>query len=556
MRYYPLTIGTAVYDDFHGLYMTLQSLRLHHPEVIPHIEFVIVDNHPDSPHGAACKDLLGWCPDLRVSYNPLPSPVGTSPARQRIFDVAMGEWVLCVDSHVMFPAGVIHRLLGYLAANPESKDILSGPILWDNVQFGATHFRDEWRAEMWGVWDTDPRGSDPDGDPFEIPGMGLGCFAARKAAWVGFHPQSRGFGGEEMYVHEKVRRAGGKALCLPFLRWLHRFGRPDGIPYAAHLNVWNKARNYVLELRELGLPLDPVYDQFVATNKMPAHEWHQLLAGKDWPEGPGVKEKPIEGCGCDNVGTLEAAYLKAVQVASDINEHVPTLKDLAAGRANVIEFGVRHAVSTVGLLAGQPKRLVSYDLNPSAEAEKLKKIAGQTEFIFKIGDSLSVEPELCDLLFIDTKHTGEHLLAELQRHAPYAQRVALHDTVIFGEVGEDGKPGLLWAIRRFVTDNPQWTVIRFDENNHGFTVLSQREEDKTPLPPLWEQGWSFLTANARLASHGWGAATEEVMTSRLALCQLCPARNGDRCGKCGCPVEKKASYPTEQCPIGKWGRVE
>jgi hypothetical protein len=66
--------------------------------------------------------------------------------------------------------------------------------------------------------------------------QGLGVFSCRKAAWLGFNPAFRGFGGEEGYIHEKFRQAGARTLCLPFLRWGHRFGRPAGVPYPVLLN--------------------------------------------------------------------------------------------------------------------------------------------------------------------------------------------------------------------------------------------------------------------------------------------------------------------------------
>ncbi|MGL1784034.1 hypothetical protein ACSTG0_23510, partial [Vibrio parahaemolyticus] len=82
---------------------------------------------------------------------------------------------------------------------------------------------------------TDPAGAEPDLPPFEIPMQGMGLFACRRDAWAGFNPDFRGFGGEEGYIHEKFRQRGGKVLCLPFLRWMHRFNRPLGLPYP---NVW------------------------------------------------------------------------------------------------------------------------------------------------------------------------------------------------------------------------------------------------------------------------------------------------------------------------------
>ena len=44
------------------------------------------------------------------------------------------------------------------------------------------------------------------------------------------------------------------------LKWLHRFSRPDGVTYP--LTLENKARNYILEFVELGLDLQPIYDNF------------------------------------------------------------------------------------------------------------------------------------------------------------------------------------------------------------------------------------------------------------------------------------------------------
>jgi hypothetical protein len=81
--------------------------------------------------------------------------------------------------------------------------------------------------------------------------MAGGLFACRRAAWPGFNRNFRGFGGEEGYIHEKFRQRGGRTLCLPFLRWLHRFGRPLGAPYS---NRWeDRIRNYVIGFTELGL---------------------------------------------------------------------------------------------------------------------------------------------------------------------------------------------------------------------------------------------------------------------------------------------------------------
>src|SRR5919197_369876 len=111
------------------------------------------------------------------------------------------------------------RLYAFYRDNPDCEDLLQGPLVYDDLENISTHFDPVWRGQMWGIWATDPRGRDPDGEPFEIPMQGMGAFSCRKSAWLGFNPRFRGFGGEEGYIHEKFRQAGRRTLCLPWLRW-------------------------------------------------------------------------------------------------------------------------------------------------------------------------------------------------------------------------------------------------------------------------------------------------------------------------------------------------
>jgi hypothetical protein len=256
-----LTIGMACYDDFNGAYFTIQSLRMYQPEVIDDVEFLVVDNHPDSADGQTVRDLVtAWLPGAR--YVPAPEAVGTSVPRDLLFRLAAGEAVLCLDCHVLLAPGSVRRLLDFYAAHPGCGDLLHGPLLYDNGHVAATHMDPVWRAEMLGVWAVDPRGESADASPFEVPMHGCGLMSCLKDAWPGFNPHFRGFGGEEGYIHEKFRRAGRRVLCLPFLRWLHRFGRPQGVSYP--LQRENRVRNYLLGRVELGLPYDDVIDHFAA----------------------------------------------------------------------------------------------------------------------------------------------------------------------------------------------------------------------------------------------------------------------------------------------------
>lgn len=243
-----LTIGMATYEDYDGVYFSLQALRLYHPEVMDEVDLLVVDNNPEGicgPSLRALTDAIGNC-----RYVPNRSIKGTA-VRDLIFRESRTPFTLCMDSHVLLAPGSLQRLIEYLAAHPRTGDLLQGPLVSDDLHTLSTHFRGEWHQGMLGGWELDDRGKDEKSPPFEIPLQGLGVFACRTQAWPGFNPRFRGFGGEEGYLHEKFRRQGGRTLCLPFLRWLHRFDRPYGPRYAT---TWqDRLRNHFIGFSELGL---------------------------------------------------------------------------------------------------------------------------------------------------------------------------------------------------------------------------------------------------------------------------------------------------------------
>ena len=255
-----LTVGMVSYDDFDGVYFTIQSIRLYHPEVADRVAFVVVDNHPEGRHAAALKALENRIPHYR--YVPFRGYRGTA-ARDVIFREANSEIVLCVDSHVMFASGALSALLDHFAARPDTGDLVQGPMLHDALDNRiATHQEPVWRDGVFGAWASDPRGLDPHGEHFEIDMQGLGVFACRQKKWPGLNHRFRGQGGEEGYLHEKIRRAGGRVLCLPALRWVHLFDRPSGPPYPTRWN--DRVRNHLIGWRELGWSEYEVVDHFRA----------------------------------------------------------------------------------------------------------------------------------------------------------------------------------------------------------------------------------------------------------------------------------------------------
>ena len=64
--------------------------------------------------------------------------------------------MLCVDCHVLFVPGSLRKLLDYFEANPDTPDLLQGPLVYDDLRSFSTHMDRIWQAGMYGVWGTDP----------------------------------------------------------------------------------------------------------------------------------------------------------------------------------------------------------------------------------------------------------------------------------------------------------------------------------------------------------------------------------------------------------------
>ena len=252
-----LTVGMATYDDYDGVYFTLQALRMYHAEAMDRAEIVLIDNHPDGPAAKHLKQFESKIANFR--YIPVSDRQGTI-VKEVIFREAAGEYVLCMDCHVLIKAGGVRALIDYFEAHPLSRDLIQGPLLNDNLSIVSTHQNAKWFKGMFGAWHTTAALTELPKEPLEIELQGMALFACRRDAWVGFNPAFRGWGIEEWYIHEKFRRSGGKIVCLPELQWIHRFDRPFGVPYRH--NWEDRIRNYTIALRELGEPADDMEAHF------------------------------------------------------------------------------------------------------------------------------------------------------------------------------------------------------------------------------------------------------------------------------------------------------
>ena len=284
-----LTIGSAVYDDYEGVFFTYQSLRLNNMDIWDDLDLIIIDNNPESAEGEATRDFCNRTTNIR--YFPHTEKLSNS-VKNEIFKHAEGEFCMSIDCHVLFEPDTISRLISFLRKNKNSDDLYHGPMFYDQIQgYDPCSKMDPiWRGDMWGIWATDERGNDKHNEPFEIEMHGCGVFLSRTESWLGFNEGFRGFGGEEGYIHTKYRQAGRKVWCLPFLRWVHRFNRPRGVPYP--LKVEDRIRNYLIGHQELGLPFDEIIDHF--KESQPHVNVQSLIDNLDEPFDQPPVSKPSE----------------------------------------------------------------------------------------------------------------------------------------------------------------------------------------------------------------------------------------------------------------------
>ncbi|NBP55687.1 FkbM family methyltransferase [bacterium] len=219
---------------------------------------------------------------------------------------------------------------------------------------------------------------------------------------------------------------------------------------------------------------------------------------------------------------------------SDINEHLTTLKYYASHSNTVVEMGVRWIVSTWALLSARPHHLTSIDIvHPStfgANLDEVYEAAKEVgvEYKFIQSSSLDIDLEPTDLLFIDTWHTYEQLLGELNRHCDKVLKwIILHDTTLFGTIDEsvydrelatnysissdqNQKMGLWTAVEDFLVVHPEWKVEYRWHHCNGLTVLS-----RTSLPGP-DDFWVNLEGENKI---NIGYIGERSIETKISICE-------------------------------------
>lgn len=174
----------------------------------------------------------------------------------------------------------------------------------------------------------------------------------------------------------------------------------------------------------------------------------------------------------------ESRYKQLCNTPGDISENLPVLRRYASECDHITEMGVRGIVSTWALIVANPKKMISYDINnPSEYGADINVVyhnCGDTNFRFIEANTIDIEIEGTDLLFLDTLHVYKQLKKELELHSPMTRKyIIMHDTESFGYVGRDGGRGLRDAITEFLENDKSWVLHEDLLNNNGLTILKR-----------------------------------------------------------------------------------
>jgi len=248
-----LTIGMAVHGDAQGAWWTLSSLRLHHLQAdLPGVELLVIDDM-ESP----CQDLIHAAALAKARYIHRPKGQGPAHAKNTVFENARGDYVLLLDSHVMLAPCAVDHLLHGIVMDTVGQDMWTGPLVNESAEVIATELLPELRGGMLGIWHT-RKTHEP---TYEIEAHGSAFMFMRRECWPGFSLRFYGFAGEEVYIHEKVRRNGGRVICHDALKWVHRFQR-FGVPITYRLTLNDKYRNLLVGAYEMNWAVGQVKDYF------------------------------------------------------------------------------------------------------------------------------------------------------------------------------------------------------------------------------------------------------------------------------------------------------
>ena len=487
-----LTIGMPTCHDYSGALLSVIALKEYQSFDEGDIEIIVVDNTPEKTYREALRSQINGMASPLIKYFEFTEERGPAESKNQVFENATGEYVICMDSHVMFNEGSIKRLKDFLKSLPEENkdDFFTGPLKGNEGNY-STNFKDVWRGQMWGIWETD-RKLLKDDKIKPIWAQGCGLILVRRESWLGFNKNFKGFGGEEGYIHEKYRKAGREVYLIPWLGWWHRFGNPDTKHY--NLTRYSKVRNYVLGHQELEMPLDNIFNHFVSLEVPEGTDLvkhlveehsvdHGSLMGKTQQELENIHKNqklardqwdrilanPIEHEDTLINKTVEEYTKQIENPANDLKDHFPIIQYVSEQCDRVSEI-TRRSSSCLPILTSKAKEVESYifESPPNAVALADSKFKGIQVNSFDAGVVALLSQPKTDAVFLKFPHTYEKTSESLSKIAENVKKfIIIHDT----EFGY--REDITNAMKDLVATG-DWYVRAHQNVQWGLTILKPR----------------------------------------------------------------------------------
>lgn len=141
------------------------------------------------------------------------------------------------------------------------------------------------------------------------------------------------------------------------------------------------------------------------------------------------------------------------------NKTASTKKVIPTMLAGLIFNGLNGHITTVEINESYYRQM------HLALKEKVVAMGGAGMVTFMYCDDLKVKvTRKVDLVFIDTSHTYEHTLAELQKFSAFTNLIVCHDTKL---------EGVQKAINTFLKSHPEWKNIEVGATPYGLGILSK-----------------------------------------------------------------------------------
>ena len=138
----------------------------------------------------------------------------------------------------------------------------------------------------------------------------------------------------------------------------------------------------------------------------------------------------------------------------------PTLLECARECTTITEFGIFKGCGLATFSSLPNKKVIGYDITldlVSPIIDDIRRlIPKSTELIIRKGNTLDIDIEQTDMLFVDTVHRYDHVKKELIRHSERVNKyIVIHD-VNYPKVGN---PKVRQACYEFA-DTQGWNVTR------------------------------------------------------------------------------------------------